>query len=389
MSSDYSDDDSVIIRHELDCAQDAIVSSSEDELKAEEPLIPEDKLLARAVGTSEMPETVETNLENNSNYVTLKQHNWGPHFDLHLATSLDKIQCLNDDMQNPSMVSSAEDGTRTQLMSRLQDKDVSPQYIDLVVKESISGRYIDWHFITQDTQFQDVSIEQEFLSDEKGALVGSALRETYPTLIQLLHSIGVSQPTLKSLVISDQKPLTHNRCHDTLCEMSPVDTMMRALEIYAENSELFLKYFLCFILDRKIWESMECNTHWCAQVSKIFTSEQLIDGYLDIVERRDYFMHYRLVRSLPGLQSLLVRQLLGPETTHAIVQEFEQLMDDKLYQPLLYFTLLIYGTRFMPFGFSPTTQYFKDCTEDLCNESTNAVELSLLRGILGIFLKVT
>lgn len=386
MSSDYSDDDSVIIRRELDCAEDTIVSNSEDEDVSPEPLFHSDKLLARTIETSE---PIESNPPEASDFVAIKQHNWGPHFDVHLASSLDKIQSFNNELRNPRTLTEGQDGNKTRLMSQLQNKQVSPEYLDLIVKESISGRYIDWHFITENSEFQDVSIEQEFLADEKGKIVQEDIRALYPSLRCFLNSIGVSDLTMRSLEAPSSKPLSANRRFDSLCDISPVESMMRAFEAYSDSGRYFLKSIVCFILDRKIWESMECDARWCHNVLAKFTTQQVLDEYLMLVEKKDYFMHYRFVRSFPHLQLALVRLLINPLKTQAVVEEFERLMQEKSYQPLLYFTLLVYGSRLMPFGNFSTTLYLKECTEDLCNESTNAVELSLLRGILGLFLKIT
>ncbi|CDH11843.1 uncharacterized protein ZBAI_03629 [Zygosaccharomyces bailii ISA1307] len=386
MSSGYSDDDSVIIRRELDCAEDTIVSNSEDEDVSPDPLFHSDKLLARTV---EKSEPIESNPPKASDFVTIKQNNWGPHFDVHLASSLDKIQSFNNELRNPRTLTGGQDRNKTRLMSQLKNKQVSPQYLDLIVKENISGRYSDWHFITENSEFQDVSIEQELLADEKGKIVQEDIRVLYPSLKCFLNSIGVSDLTMRSLEAPSPKPLTANRRFDSLCDISPVESMMRAFEAYSDNGRYFLKSLICFILDRKIWESMECDAHWCHNVLAKFTTQQVLDEYLLLVERKDYFMHYRFVRSFPHLQLALVQHLINPVKTQAIVEEFERLMEEKAYQPLLYFTLLVYGSRLMPFGNSSTTLYLKECTEDLCNESTNAVELSLLRGILGLFLKIT
>lgn len=72
--------------------------------------------------------------------------------------------------------------------------------------------------------------------------------------------------------------------------------------------------------------------------------------------------------------------LAGEQARIKLVQEFNDLFDKRRFQQLLYFVLTIYGSKYMPFGDTDVTLYFKDCIADLFNASASDVELSLLNG---------
>ncbi|CAR31057.1 hypothetical protein ZYGR_0P03630 [Zygosaccharomyces rouxii] len=373
MSSD-SDEDAIIFRqnvndNELDSSSSSSSSTDED-----------DRLLQTLKRTSYSSRRVTRSSPiKKSKSVQIQKFDLGRNFDPQLASSLDRIQNVKDEVDNPSTVTTVKEQKSNTVRSRIKPRDASSQYIDLIVRETISGRYIDWHFISNDTRFEDVDIDDELIEDSDNHAVRDAIRRKYPTLLELIESLGADLSLLQ-----EDKPLTRKRDYDSLSEMTPVDSMMRAIGCYQDDKQ-FIKYLLCFILDRKIWESQDCDDDWCSQMLESVGDEQIIDFYLSLVDPKDYFMHYRLSRCISRLQSPLIHRIIRPIT---IEEEFTQLIEDKNYESLLYFTLFVYGSHEMPFGPSSRTQYFKDCVEDMCNEGTNAVELSLLRGLLSLFLKI-
>ncbi|GAV54629.1 hypothetical protein ZYGR_0AN00970 [Zygosaccharomyces rouxii] len=373
MSSD-SDEDAIIFRqnvndNELDSSSSSSSSSDED-----------DRLLQALKRTSYSKRRItRSSPVKKSKFVHIQKFDLGRNFDPQLASSLDRIQNVRDEVSNTSTVTTVKEQKGNTVRSRIKPKNVSPQYVDLVVRETISGRYSDWHFLSNDTEFEDVDIDDELVEDSDNHAVRDAIHRKYPTLQDLLKSLGADLTLL-----NEDKPLTRKRDYDSLSEMTPVDSMMRAIASYQEDKQ-FIRYLLCFILDRKIWESQDCDSDWCSQMLESAEDEQIIDFYLSLVDTKDYFMHYRLSRCVSRLQSPLIHRIISPMT---VEQEFTHLIEDKNYKSLLYFTLFVYGSHDMPFGPSSRTQYFKDSVEDMCNEGTNAVELSLLRGLLSLFLKI-
>ncbi|GCF01167.1 hypothetical protein ZYGM_002348 [Zygosaccharomyces mellis] len=378
MSSD-SDEDAIIFHqntndnelNSLESSSSSSSSSSSDE---------DDRLLQTLKRTSYSKRRItRASPIKKSKVVQIQKFDLGRNFDPQLANSLNRIQNVENEVNNSSTITTVKEQKSNTIKSRIKPRNVSPQYVDLIVRETISGRYFDWHFINNDTKFADVNIDDELIEDTDNQAVRNAIRKKYPTLQDLLEKLGADT----SLLYED-KPLTKKRNYDSLCEITPVNLMMRTIEFYQDDDE-FIKFLLCFVLDRKVWESQDCDSDWCSQMLEFVDEEQTIDFYLSLVETKDYFMHYRLSRSIPRLQSPLIRRIISPIT---IETEFTHLIEDKNYESLLYFTLFVYGSRVMPFGPSSKTQYFKDAVEDMCHEGTNAVELSLLRGLLNLFLKI-
>lgn len=379
MSSDSEEEQAIIFRQDInDDKLNSSDSLSSDSLSSSSSDAEGDRLL-QTLKRSSNSKFLRSSPLKKSKSIQLQKFDLGGSFDPHLASSLDRIQNINNEIDRPSHVTTVKEQKSNDIKSKISPNDISSQYIDLVAKETISGCYIDWHFIIDDTKFEDVGIDEELLQDSTSQVVNNAIRERYRTLSDLLKSFGVDLRSLEK-----DSPLTDQRDYDSLCEITPVDSMMRAIHCYQDDVN-FIKYFLCFILDRKIWESQECDADWCSQVLETIDDRQVIATYLSLVDRSDYFMHYRLSRCVPRLQSPLVDQLMEGRS---IDKEFNYLISGKHYRRLLYFTLLVYGSNEMPFGPSTRTQHFKDCVEDMCNEGTNAVELSLLRGLLNLFLKI-
>lgn len=327
---------------------------------------------------------------NKQESVEVKSHDLGKHFDPSIGRSLDKIDQLTrlvDDSPSRSRVASTTHGSKGTRLS-FRKKDVPSHYVDLVQKESISQKYLDWHFITEDTQFEELSPECILFGPEE------TLFKLYPTLEDLLIAFGVTRETLE-YVSTKESPLSERRNNDTLCDLTPFDTMTELFTCYQDRTAHYAEYFLCFILDRKVYESVPCNATWCSKIYERFSPSNFLQKYLSLVHSKDYFLHHRLIKLIPAVQDLLLCQImfngkdLTPERAKVlIVKEFNRLFDRKELQELLYFVLSVYGSKYMPFGESDATSYFKDCIEDLFHASASDVELSLLNGFLSTFKKI-
>lgn len=332
----------------------------------------------------------ELSVKKADNVVKIKQYDLGHHFDPRITTSLDKFSKLKKLAgESPKASKSWTDNNCVRdVRTSFKRRGVSPHYSDLITNETISKRFIDWHFITENSQFQELSIESTLYNEKE------ELMRRYPTLESLLMSFGVSGNTLDSLA-SEKYLLTSRREIDTLCQISPIDSMLEALVHYRGASEQFTRYFICFVLDRKIYESLSCDSLWCTKMFNEIPCDEFLQEYFTLVHPHDYFLHHRTIKLIANIQTPLIRRIFfernclsGPEATEVLVAEFNNLFDKRCLQDLLYFVLSIYGSKFLPFGDSPATRYFKNCVDDLFNASASDVELSLIGGILGVIMKM-
>lgn len=400
--SQDSDSDSLIITNEMKTTEEEIELSSTDgdpssEDSAASDLVRDDVLFKRTVVNTKSLKRRDSELTE-EDIISVKQYDLGNHFDPQIMSSMEKLKMLNEQIDNSftkdRSITLCSNLERTKLRSHLKKSNVSDYYIDLITKETISDKYLDWHFITENCYFEELSPCLGFFSGSDGRLELNTMLERYPSLEDLLLSFGVSDATMEMLS-TKKSPITHSRQHDTLCELSPIGSMMHALLLYKSDNIYFLKYVICFILDRKVYESMDCDTIWCTKIYSMFSKERFIKVYLSLVDEQDYFMHYRMIRLIPAFQTPLVRQLFfaekeldSKESVAVIVKEFNELFDERLFQKVLYFVLVVYGSQYMPFGQSPVTRYFKCCTDDMSDGNTNEVELTLLKGLLSIFTKI-
>lgn len=383
--SQGSDSDGPIIKREIGKdTNDCFLSSLEEDSSADE--------------IDDIDKGEKSNIESSFNAsniwgikkeesVEFKSYDLGRHFDPRISTSLDKVQALTR-LANDLPVKPESKTIFEGKVPAFKNRDVSSHYIDLILKESISKKYLDWHFITENTQFEEQPPSSVLFGPDEN------LFKRYPTLESLLVAFGVGRDTL-DFIFMEKSPLTNSRQNDTLCKLSPFDTMINAFACYQDQTEQFAKYFICFILDRKVYESMFCDTIWCSKIYKTFSADDFMQQYVSLVHSQDYFLHYRLIKLIPAAQDLLIRRLFsegeflaGEQARIKLVQEFNDLFDKRRFQQLLYFVLTIYGSKYMPFGDTDVTLYFKDCIADLFNASASDVELSLLNGFLSIFIKI-
>ncbi|QLL33046.1 hypothetical protein HG536_0D05670 [Torulaspora globosa] len=389
--SQDSDTGRLLVRHEL--------VESVTEFREEESDTDDDRETSQLFGKSSVIrsslldpkiEIEDLSVKKVENVVKIKQYDLGHHFDPRIATSLNKFSKLRKLAgDSPKASKTSTDSTyEGDIRTSFKRRGVSPHYSDLITNETISKRFIDWHFITENSQFQELSIESTLYNEKE------ELMRRYPTLESLLMSFGVSGDTLDSLA-TERYLLTSRREIDTLCQISPVDSMLEALAHYLGVSERFTKYFICFVLDRKIYESVSCDSLWCTKMFKEIPCDDFFQEYFSLVHPHDYFLHHRVIKLISNIQTPLIRRIFfeksclsSEEATEILVAEFNNLFDKRRLQDLLYFVLFIYGSEFIPFGDSPATRYFKNCVDDLFNASASDVELSLIGGILGVITKM-
>lgn len=374
---------------------DKSVSLSSDESSSDDLLndseIAEDKILKRSIASLEsVPK--KKHLADVKSSLSLRQFDLGSHYDPRITESIEKITALNKQIQrSPTKVavhSSSLNETQLKVRSLLKIPNVNNQYIDLIAKETISQKFIDWHFITENSTFD----EHTFFYENQS--VSNQERAANSSLEELMRSFGVSDATSKAL-FNDNKQLSNMKQYDTLCEISPVSVMMEKMIYYKKDSDVFLPYFICFILDRKVYESIECDIFWCTMTQKSFSESDFVNVYLSLVDSRDYFMHYRLVRLIPSIQSSLISHLFYPDGARVgenisanLILEFDELLDSESYEELLYFVLFIFGSKFVPYGNGKSVRYFLQCIDDVSHGSNNEVEIALLKGLLSLFIKM-
>ncbi|QLQ80063.1 hypothetical protein HG537_0D00630 [Torulaspora globosa] len=389
--SQDSDTGRLLIRHQL---VESVIEFCEEESDTDEDCDTSELFGKNSVVKSNLLDSKiqleDSRVQKVDNVVKIKQYDLGHHFDPRITTSLNKFSKLRKLAADSSKASKSWTDTDCvrAVQTSFKRRGVSPHYSDLITNETISKRFIDWHFITENSQFQELSIESTLYGERE------ELMRRYPTLESLLMSFGVSGDTLDSLA-SEKYLLTSRREIDTLCQISPVDSMLEAFAYYLGTSDQFIKYFICFVLDRKIYESMSCDSLWCTKIFNKISHDKFLQEYFTLVHPQDYFLHHRIIKLIGNIQTPLIRRtffeencLSDEKATEILVTEFNNLFDKRRLQDLLYFVLSIYGSEFLPFGPSPATQYFKDCVDDLFNASTSDVELSLIGGILGVIMKM-
>ena len=219
------------------------------------------------------------------------------------------------------------------------------------------------------------------------------IKKQFPTLHELCLALGCNKVKLNNIHISKEDLLQY----DNLVELTPTENVMKLICYYGSDP-LFNKIFICLILDRKIYESLFCDSLICTTIyCKLILQNDpdneslFLQDYLQVVDKGNYFLHYRLIRLLPNLKNALIERLFkeNQDTKLAqFVKTFNKLFDEKMYRDLLYFVLFIYGSDEMPFGNSKTTEYFKDCVYDMTQDGTNDVELSLMKGVLNLFYQI-
>ncbi|CAI4038505.1 hypothetical protein SMKI_05G1160 [Saccharomyces mikatae IFO 1815] len=344
-------------------------------------------------------------------YVPLKNFNLGDSFDSMITTRVTKLRDLEKEiLDSPSgstgIVTTSNTAAKSELQKSIKCGGIIPEkYLDVVTKETISDKYKDWYFISENCHFEEL-MDLEMKDMDYSFLFGSNtckgnvpefLRLKCPNITNLLVLFGVNEEKCFSLRINYEKK--ENAKHDNLCTIYPTDKMLKFLMYYysadGDVREVFLKAFICLILDRNVFNAMGLDHNMCLKVLELFDHTEFINSYFEIVCKDDFFLHYRLLQIFPNIQTALLGRLFNKERCRIstieqnIINEFNEMFDYKNYKNLLYFILMMYGSKHTPFGpKSQVTEYFKDCILDISNETTNDVEISILKGILNLFSKI-
>ncbi|KAL3231426.1 hypothetical protein RNJ44_00461 [Nakaseomyces bracarensis] len=252
-------------------------------------------------------------------------------------------------------------------------ESVPAGYIDEVVGEVFSDKYRDWHFITGSCNV-DISGE---------------VRD----VLMLLRDYGVSSErveTLRQLKICDPQ-------YDNMGSLLPVRQMLDDFqELYttvvphAPSIDTYCKIFILFILDRKVYDSYECDSVWCTCMLKVLreriTTKDFVRIYTTVVDPQNYFMHYRVLKLLPSIKEPLLEQIISPYSKDTLIKCFNTLLDNGQFKELLYFLLLVVGCNYIPFGANDTLNYFTTCVADIFDGSSSAPEISIIRNYLQMFI---
>ncbi|KOG99985.1 Smc5-Smc6 complex subunit KRE29 [Saccharomyces eubayanus] len=376
-----------------------------------DPILKRSMLSKRKAPSNDEDEDISRTPKKSVNYIPLKNYNLGKSFDTTIITKIIKLQDLNDEIsksprKSTSLVVTSNTVAKRELQKSLKFSGTVPEiYLDLVTKETISDKYKDWYFISENCHYEELTdlemkdMDHSFLFDN-GVFQGNVpefMRSKCPNIANLLVLFGISEKKSQSLKIQYKE--NENCKYDKLCTIFPTEKMLKFLMYYykgdGEEREVFLKSFICLILDKNVFNSMEFEFRLCYKILKLFDETHFINSYLEIVCKDDFFLHYRLLQIFPILQNVLLRKLFNEEeatsdtTRQNLIDKFNELFDYKKYKNLLYFILMMYGSKFIPFGpKSQVTEYFRDCILDVSNETTNDVEISILKGILNLFSKI-
>ncbi|CAG58182.1 KRE29 [Nakaseomyces glabratus] len=303
--------------------------------------------------------------------VVLQETDVHPYMDF--LQKLNKIQAgevgeKRDIKRDKSIVELQHEELVKQLKSAGTFTSVPDRLIDHISSEVLSDKFRDWHFITQECRDIDNT-----------------------TLSSMLDAFGVgnSADLLNLKIIASE----YTKKYDSLSTIYPVGYMLEELVDYyrrtlprAETPLEYCHAFFLFVLDIKIYDSHECDTSWCEEVLDILTQrfrqEEIFDVYLKVVELNDYYMHYRVTKLIPRMKSYILAKLFGTVDTVTIVNEFNTLLDDKRYKELLYFLLLVLGTRYVPRGKNETIKYFISCVTDVYDDSQSNPEISIIKNYL-------
>ncbi|CUS24196.1 LAQU0S14e02366g1_1 [Lachancea quebecensis] len=297
-------------------------------------------------------------------------------FDEQLLSRTAKLRELSKELEpRPATAASsgsdAELSLRKQVARSLQQK-VPRAYLDMILTENSSHKFQDWHFMTENAQAMETDPWAAFLSAKK---------PRKQSLKGLLKSFGVPSQHL-----SPQLRLITIDMYDTANLLQPVHVMCMQLQRYYKCRE-FAQSFICFILDRSVFNSPECTSAWCEGVYRRLDAEQFTKTYCQLVASDNYLLHLRVSRQIPRFHEVLLEKLFPLGTCETLLCEFDRLLEAKEHQKLLYFTLFIYGTAPMPFGDTAASRRLRDRVYGVGNDG-NYVELVIIRSYINFFIKI-
>lgn len=333
-------------------------------------------------------DTFLSDTKKDEDLVRVKSFNLGKSFDSNISDKMQKLNSLQELIEE-SPTKKLNDKihlklsrNKNKLMNDLVNKKINDNVIDVIIHENISNKYKDWHFMRE-------NCSKEINSTD---------------LLHLMESIGCEP--LQDFTISDEDLDRY----DSYCRILPVGYMieciikfigmkLQVLSTTKEEKKSIVKFLICFILDRKVYESVDFNNVICTKIYRNIILKHLVDNkrenFIEIFEEitdkliiKKYFIIYRLVKLIPDLKNVMISRLFDNDIKKIIV-EFNSVFDSKQYECLLYLILLVYGSSLLPYGSNnTTTRYFRDCIYDMSLTATNDVELSLIKSLLNIFTKI-
>ncbi|KAG0672335.1 hypothetical protein C6P45_003019 [Maudiozyma exigua] len=286
---------------------------------------------------------------------------------------------------------------KNDLFENLANKDtIKKNLVDLIINETISNKYHDWHFIKYNC----------------------AKKINTSNINSLMETIGcVHNCHDEYKFVIEDKDLDR---YDSYCIMFPVKYILDAvydliqsssLTSYEDGSQMF-KFIICLLLDKKIYESPDIyDKNWSYIIADL-VKRQYVSRPLDYITQLEeiftgldeklYFILYRLCSILPMIKPMLMEHYFKKDPQN-LIDKFNTMLDERKYEKLLYFIMFVYGSSLLPFeqdesatnediktklDTNKTHLYFTDCIYDLAQTTTSEVEVSLIKSLLNIYSKI-
>ncbi|CCF56447.1 hypothetical protein KAFR_0B01480 [Kazachstania africana CBS 2517] len=336
----------------------------------------------------------KSDVDTKNEFITVKQFDLGGSFDstineqhskLQRASSLLKISPGRGKQAIQTTSKQEVDTIRKKLFECVKNKNVTDNIVEIIASEHISDRYKDWFFITANCNNDN-----------------SYFPTHYSNINDLMRSFGVEEGKLEANMRFHDDDISQ---FDSFAWILPIEEMIARFDSFLKKNSLspenfahVVKIFICFILDRNVFCSNEfLLKNWCNRVYFRLILKKFLDNdnnaFIKIynslfdLQKKRYFLLYRLTRLLPHLKNFFVYSMFKHDVNE-IINEFNNLFDSKRYtKNFYYFLLFVYGSDRLPYGVTRATTYFKDCISDMSNNSAGEVELSLLNGLLNMFIK--
>lgn len=362
------------------------------------------------------------------NHITLSQFNLGDSFDFKVIEKLDQLNKLsnmintndnNNKYKNdykPAFDTYGSKESISQLKKQYRLKlsknniNLAPDTIDMICYDK-TGKYKDWYFITNNSQDQLVTSNLE----------------------NFLLSIGVDKDMLSGDFYIDDNLFNELDPYCIIFEpgyilqefANLINHMNDTNKIFNDN---IFKWWLYLILDKTIYNSVQCNIFWCTSILNIFIKkygsiDKLIQLYWRYIRSNSnrYYLLYRLTQLLPILKKYFIDDLFKSDPK-LLINQFDILYDSHNFKDLLYFILFIHGSKMYPIEsdtsitnndiegdnliettsnvnskasnnivkndqYSPQSiiQYFKDCIIDCSSDQQCSREILIILGILKLF----
>lgn len=305
----------------------------------------------------------------------IKQFDLGEHYDPNIVKTIDLI----NNARNTEKVTYSDDEDeslpriRKELEAQLIQGRASSEYINMLIHETSSRRFRDWHFFIHDNSVDEGFIAEILQSSE----AGSFIKQHYETLDDIVIALGGQN--LGKIDISRHK---YGKTYDTLNLMLPMDLIFELVGYYHDD-ENYVRYILCIALDQNIFEM--CDLQWFdAQLqhiveSRISTWENIADDYLSLVDQNDFYMHFKILRQVYSLREVLISRLV-PENLD-ITNIFGSMLKQNLFEELLYFTLFAAWSHKLPDSKGTLISYLRRCMDDVVHD---AIEVHLIRSLLNL-----